>query len=203
MKVDFPTPQAYVGYIPQNLAGFDPELHEPIYDSTGRMISFKEKRTKTNETNLLEKENKGDYVQFTASKETQTEEASKVEKSSKNVQKEYDKFTKEINFEEVSKSDQDAITDVEQEMKKIEDPTVSSFRAVLISQNLLKSLDDLQQNVLNSIKIEDEIKKETEEKETTVIGVNKDFGYLTSAYKTFGTIDYDTRAEEHNMDLVG
>lgn len=180
---------------------FDPTKFDPILDENGKIIGYKPKKDKKQEINYLKEENKSDSVHFTTGKETKTEEESKVEKTSKNVQKEFDKVTKEINFEETSKSDKDTITEVEQEMKKMDNPTVSSYKAVLISQTLLKNLDDVKQNALNAMDVEEDIKKDAEEKDTTVTGINKDFGFLTSSYKTFGAVN--TEVEETEMDLVG
>lgn len=180
---------------------FDPTKFDPIVDENGKIIGYKPKKDKTENVNHLKEENKGDTVEFSTTKNTNTEEQAKVEKTNKNVQKEFDKVTKEINIEDISKDDQAIIADAEQKMKKMEDPTVSSYKVVLISQTLLKNLDDVQQNTLNTMNVEAEIKKDAEEKDTTVTGINKDFGFLTSAYKTFGA--FDTEVDETDMDLVG
>ena len=125
----------------------------------------KPKKDKTENVNHLKEENKGDTVEFSTTQNTNTEEQAKVEKTNKNVQKEFDKVTKEINIEDISKDDQAIIADAEQKMKKMEDPTVSSYKVVLISQTLLKNLDDVQQNTLNTMNVEAEIKKDAEEKD--------------------------------------
>lgn len=180
----------------------DPTKFDPILDENGKVIGYKPKKDKTEEVNHLKEENKGDSVHFTTAQAVKTEEQAKVDKTTKNVQNEVDKINKQLDFNAISKEDQETLAEIEQKVEKMENSTVTSYKAVLISQNILKSLDDIQQNANNTAAIEDDIKKDANEKDTTVTSINKDFGFLlTSAYKTFGAVEEEV--EETDMDLVG